>query len=195
MIDEKEVDIFNKFNTYKYAYFSFKDSLAKQQIVAELPQFRNRFKELTSPKPNYTTGNPADTALTELERGDQEKFDKFTIPAPWEYTPILHPIRFKQFFKYFRYLLNHNDKVAIADLVEFPSTGTNKSCLNRTDFLNNFDSIFDKEKRRLVNEQQLNQFFRNRTGVLVGAVNCIWFSETRNGVFKITDISADHWEE
>ena len=189
IINRKEVDIFNKFNSYKYAYFSFKDSLANQQIITELPQFRNRFKELASPKPNYTTGNPADTALTEIERRDQEKLDKSTVPVPWEYTPISDPIHFKQFFKYFRYLLNHNNKVAIADLMEFPSNGNNKNCLIRTSFLNNFDSIFDKEKRRLVNEQKLDQFFRNRGGVLVGAVNCIWFSETRGGVFKITSIS------
>jgi hypothetical protein len=73
-------------------------------------------------------------------------------------------------------------------LIEFPTYCNTPGCLTADDFIKNYDRIFDKKLKLKIAQQPADQIFRNRNGVLIGDVICIWIKETRYGVYKIVSI-------
>lgn len=156
-----------------------------------LSYFQQRYKELSAPPPTYSTGNPSDTALTAEEMTDKKIFGddgSGTIPIAWAMAGISDSIGLKHFFKYFRYLVNHNEKQKIAELIEFPLSAGRPEYWTADDFVRNFDDIFNKKIRDQINKQQLSQIFRNIDGAMV--TDCIWVREARKNVFKIIAINC-----
>lgn len=184
----EKIDLFKLFMKYKYLYISFKDGKGQKNILVPLSYFHKRVLEITSPKPTYSTGNPSDTSLTKNELRDKDVFDDNSIPSSWEIAGISDPINFKHFIKYFRYLVNHNMKFQIAKLIEFPASKTTIGCLSSEDFIKNYDLIFNKTMKDMINSQKLDQLFRTSNGVLLGDLTVILIEETRPNIYKLTGI-------
>lgn len=167
---KRQINIFGEFMHYRHLYVLFYDQLGLKTMYFPLSFFQQSYRELSVPPPAYSTGNPADTALTAEEMTNKE-------PAPWSLAGISDPIRLKHFIKYFRYLMNHDEKEKIAQLIIFPQDSVNAVCRDSTDFVRNYDQIFDTDLKDYVNGQRLDNIFYNIHGVVVGHLLCITISQ------------------
>lgn len=183
---EDSIDIFNYFMSYDQLYISFYDTSRIQKIAIPLSFFQKQYKTLpaATPIPIYSTGDPADTALTPEERMDKKIFDDGSIPTSWEIAGIKDPIRLKHFIKYFQYLMNHDLKKEMVQFIKFPQNNVIPECKDKIDFLQNYNQIFDKELKESINSQKLNQIFRNSGGAYIGNLPNIIIN-SQNGFYKI----------
>lgn len=183
------LDIFDKMMTNRQLFIIIYDSSGLHRLAIPLSFFQRQYANLSpsGPRPTYSTGNPIDTALTAKEMQDRRIFDDSSIPSPWEIAGVDDPIRLKHFIKFFRYLMNHNEMERMAQLIIFPQDHVIPKCDDSADFVQNYDQIFDKNLKRVINNQRLDQLFRNSKGVLIGSVPCIWINQIGDD-FKITAI-------
>lgn len=179
---KRQINIFGEFMHYRHLYVLFFDPRGLKTMYFPLSFFQQRYEELSSPPPAYSTGNPADTALTA-----EEMTDKGGEMAPWSLAGISDPVSLKHFIKYFRYLMNHNEKEKIAQLIIFPQDSVNAECRDSADFVRNYDQIFDADLKNHINDQRLNDIFYNIHGVLIGHVLGITINQ-RGYRYVITSI-------
>lgn len=186
-VQKKSIDLFKELMNYSDLYILFKDHQRIRKIYFPLSFFQNRYRESIGVLPAYSTGNPADTALTVEERLDRPVFEDGSKPGSWQIAGIGDPIRFKQFIKYLRWLVNHHEKEKLAQLITFPQKYVIPTCHDSADFVHNYDKIFDQDLKRIINNQKLDQIFRNYEGVMIGWAPCIWIRQIGNR-FMITAI-------
>ncbi len=186
---DNKIDIFQRFRLFRYLYCIFTDSSGSQAVSFELAYYNERFRELSEKEPSYSTGRPVDTMLTASERNDRLLFEDNSSPSDWKTAGIGDPIKFKNFFKYFRFLVSKDKVSELANLIEYPAYGSTAGTLSKNDFLKNYNNIFDAELREQINSQKLDQIFRNKNGVLIGRTSVILINEIVPGTYKITGIS------
>lgn len=182
-------DIFSYFMHSKELTVSFTD-LKKRKTVLNfsLSSFQEIYDRTGFYPVPYSTGIPADTALSFLEMGDKTIFSNGNSPSSWKTAGIDNVIELKHFVKYFKFLANHHEEEKIADLIDFNRAIIGHGRMSRREFISQFDAIFSPKLLEEINNQKLNEIFRNVDGVMIA--NCIWITEDSVGRFYIIAINC-----
>lgn len=162
------VAIFQYFMEYKQLYILFYDHSEIERLAMPLSFFQKQYDGLLN-IPTYSTGNLADTALSPEERRDKKIFDNGDIPTSWKASGITNPVRLKQFIKYFRYLTDHNQKERIAKLLVYPLKSVFPMCADSAEFVQNYNQVFGKHLKKVLDAVRLNELFHDRDGVWIGS--------------------------
>lgn len=173
------VDVFKRLMQNKQLFVFFYDSSGIERLAIPLIFFQRQYKKLLN-HPTYSTGNPADTALTKEERKDKKVFEDGSIPTSWQTAGITNPIRFKHFIKYFSYLVDHNEKEKIAQLFVYPLKSVFPECRDSAQFVQNYEKIFGEYLKGLIDSVRLNELMRDQEGVWIGYGPNIAIRQTGN---------------
>ena len=124
------------------------------------------------------------------EMMDDSIFTDGSKPSSWSVTGINDPNQLKIFIKFLRLWIKQGNKDSIASHVQFP-LANNKNISSTSEFLKNYDQLFNAKVIAAINNQRLSQLFRNQHGVMLGNGE-LWIKNVSNNKtddFKITTIN------
>lgn len=173
------IDLFDKFMKNNQLLVYFYDSSGLQRLAFPLIFFQKKYKSIIN-APTYSTGNPADTALTLEERADKNVYDVSDIKESWKIAGISDPIHLKHFIKYLRYLVDHNEKEKVAQLLVYPLNDVIPYCKDSAEFVHHYDKVFDKYLKEAIDTQRLDEIFHNYHGVMIGNGPNLWIRQAGN---------------
>ncbi|POY37049.1 hypothetical protein C3K47_08300 [Solitalea longa] len=110
-------------------------------------------------------------------------FNDGSIPTSWSTAGFSDPVKFKLFVVSFKDWVKNDQTDSIAAHIKFP-LGKIKTA---EEFKNNYPKLFDEPLKRAIEDQHLNQIFRNQQGAMMGS-GAIWFIES-NGNYYISAIN------
>ncbi|WP_298735082.1 hypothetical protein [uncultured Chitinophaga sp.] len=111
-------------------------------------------------------------------------FEDGSRPSDWKDAGFDDPAGFKRFLILFKEWVKSDNADSIAAYIRFPIKGYKTP----EQFKNNYEKIFDKELKTIVEQQRLDRIFRNYQGAMIGN-GAIWFSVTENKEYRIIAIN------
>ncbi len=186
------LDLFANLMFYNHLFILFTDSNGPEEVVIPLFSFQKQYNSLVTKDEKPLVELPySNIKLTPEEAKDDTVFDDGSIPSPWRFSGINDPLQFKQFLKYLKVLVKNNNRNEIARFIDYPvlqAKRTTRNIKNENDFVNNYDKLFNEKVKSALENQKLNQIFRNYQGAMVGGGQ-LWFEETPDGEFKVIAIN------
>ncbi len=107
-----------------------------------------------------------------------------TLPTDWTTASIDDSKDFKTFLIHFREWVVNDDAEKISKHLDYPVD----PIYSRSQFMDNYERIFDDSLRRVLFQQPLHRIFRNAQGAMIGDGE-IWFRK-KDGDYKITALNA-----
>lgn len=93
-------------------------------------------------------------------------------PSTWKVAGFDNPEDFKNFYRNFQILVANSQKEKIAEFINYPLPNIK----DRADFIKNYDLVFNKKVKDAVNNQNIDEIWRNYSGVMIGNGE-IWFNQ------------------
>ena len=123
---------------------------------------------------------------TELsaERFKEDARWEGTLPTDWTTAGIDDSHDFKTFLIHFRDWIVNDEVEKIAKHLAYPVDPV----YSKSQFIDNYEQIFDDSLRRIIFEQPLHRIFRNSQGAMIGSGQ-IWFRK-KDGDYKIIALNA-----
>ncbi len=121
--------------------------------------------------------------MTPEEMSEDSVFADGSKPAAWSVSGINDQTQLKIFIKLLRLWVEQGNKDSIAAHIQYPLRN-NKSVTTSSDFLKNYDVLFDAKVIKALKDQKLSQIFRNKQGAMIG-----------NGELWIRNVSSGNTEE
>lgn len=107
-----------------------------------------------------------------------------TLPTDWTTASIDDAKDFKTFLIHFREWVVNDDAEKISNHLDYPVD----PIYSKSQFMDNYERIFDDSLRRVLFKQPLHRIFRNAQGAMIGNGE-IWFRK-RDGSYKIFALNA-----
>lgn len=111
-------------------------------------------------------------------------FEDGSRPSEWKNAGFDDPEGFKRFLVLFKEWVRSDNADSIAAYIAFPIKGYKTA----EQFKKNYDKIFDKQLKDVVEKQRLDRIFRNYQGAMLGD-GAIWFSVIENKGYRIITIN------
>ena len=127
----------------------------------------------------------------EEEKNLPETGDK-SVTTTWEDIDIHDVKGLKIFIKKLKLWSEQGNKDSIAANIDFPLVN-DESISSSKIFLQQYDKIFNNKVKQALQQQKLNELFKNFQGVMIGSGE-MWIanvSKTKNEVYKIRSINYD----
>ena len=128
---------------------------------------------------------------SEEEKNLPETGDK-SVTTTWEDIDIHDVHGLKIFIKKLKLWSEQGNKDSIAANIDFPLVN-DESISSSKIFLQQYDKIFNNKVKQALQQQKLNELFKNFQGVMIGSGE-MWIanvSKTKNEVYKIRSINYD----
>ena len=127
----------------------------------------------------------------EEEKNLPETGDK-SVTTTWEDIDIQDVHGLKIFIKKLKLWSEEGNKDSVAANIDFPLVN-DESISSSKIFLQQYDKIFNNKVKQALQQQKLNELFKNFQGVMIGSGE-MWIanvSKTKNEVYKIRSINYD----
>ena len=127
----------------------------------------------------------------EEEKNLPETGDK-SVTTTWEDIDIQDVHGLKIFIKKLKLWSEQGNKDSVAANIDFPLVN-DESISSSKIFLQQYDKIFNNKVKQALQQQKLNELFKNFQGVMIGSGE-MWIanvSKTKNEVYKIRSINYD----
>lgn len=124
-------------------------------------------------------------AITDAELKDDSVFTDGSIPTSWANAGIDDPVSLKRFIKHLQLWVTQGQKDSVAAAIDFPMK--NPAVKTSAIFLAKYDTYINNKVKKVLQEQQLNQIFRNYNGAMIGNGE-LWIAQTKKG-FRIVAIN------
>lgn len=111
-------------------------------------------------------------------------FEDGSRPSTWSNAGFDDPEDFKRFLVVFKEWVRSDKVDSIAGRIEFPIKGYKTA----EQFKKDYEKIFDKQMKDVVEKQRLDRIFRNYQGAMIGA-GAIWFSVIDKKGYRIIAIN------
>lgn len=118
---------------------------------------------------------PADAYLEQLSSQDT-LFADGSKPTDWDAAGFDDPLAFKKFLILFKEWVRNDNADSVAAYVRYPL----KQYKNAAEFKQAYPAIFNEKVKKAVQEQRLDEIFRNYQGAMLGA-GAIWFTSGKEG--------------
>ena len=127
----------------------------------------------------------------EEEKNLPETGDK-SVTTTWEDIDIQDVHGLKIFIKKLKLWSEEGNKDSVAANIDFPLVN-DESISSSKIFLQQYDKVFNNKVKQALQQQKLNELFKNFQGVMIGSGE-MWIanvSKTKNEVYKIRSINYD----
>ena len=128
---------------------------------------------------------------SEEEKNLPETGDK-SVTTTWEDIEIHDVKGLKIFIKKLRLWSEQGNKDSIAANIDYPLVNDETISSSKI-FLQQYDKVFNNKVRQALQQQKLNELFKNFQGVMIGSGE-LWIanvSKTKKEVYKIRSINYD----
>jgi hypothetical protein len=110
--------------------------------------------------------------VNDTEMADDSVFADGSKPTSWSNAGFDDPVAFKKFLKTFRFWVNQGLKDSVAAHASFPMR--NPKVKSSADFVRSYDTYITPTVRKALQDQSMNQIFRNAHGAMIGKGE-LWF--------------------
>ena len=136
--------------------------------------------------------NASTIQLTPEEEKNLPETDDKSVTTTWEDIDIHNVRGLKIFIKKLKLWSEQGNKDSIAASIDYPLIN-DESISSSKIFLQQYDKIFNNKVKQALQQQKLNELFKNFQGVMIGSGE-LWIanvSKTKNEVYKIRSINYD----
>ena len=149
---------------------------------------RPQEKEMPIPGDTSLNGVSGNLIMTPEEMKDDSVFSDGSIPTSWKTSGINDGLQLKIFIKFLRNWVEQGNKDSIASHIKYP---LNSKIHTPSDFLRQYEEVFNAKVIHALNQQNLSQIFRNQQGAMIGNGE-LWIRNISPGLtddFKIVSIN------
>ena len=104
-----------------------------------------------------------------------------TTAASWKIAGFNDPEGFQKFFRQLKMWVANDDTDSIAAHIRFPI----RNCASAVEFKKDYGTLFNKEVKKAVADQDPEKFFANYNGAMAGNGD-LWFNEIDGNYYVIT---------